>query len=169
MVIDCFNALEDENLTKEERIYCGLIIFFEDINSLEDAQAIPDLEGVYKEMIRFFNCGQDKTPGLDSHYKLLDWESDSNIICAAVNRVVGKEIRAIEYMHWWTFIGYYMEVGESSLSTVVRIRYKIARNEKLEDYEKKFRNNHPYYFNIDMRTVEQRESDMRARALWNRT
>ena len=169
MVIDCFNALDDEELTKEERVYSSLIIFLEDVNSLEDVLNLPNIEETYKEMIRFFNCGEDKAPGLDSNYKVLDWEYDSNLICAAVNKVVGSEIRAMPYLHWWTFMGYYMEVGESSLSTVVRIRYKTVKNEKLEDYEKKFRNNHPHYFNLDMRTTEQREEENKLRALWNTT
>lgn len=167
MVIDCFNALDDEELSKEERIFSSLIIFFEDINSLEDVLQLTDLEDVYKEMIRFFNCGDTKEQGLDTNFKVMDWEYDSSIICAAINKVAGKEIRAIEYMHWWTFMGYYLEVGESLFSTVVRIRYKTAKHEKLEDYEKKFRNNNPHYFNFDMRTTEQKVADEEIRSLWN--
>ena len=41
MVLDCFAALNDVELEKEERVYCSLIIFYEDFNSLEDLMAYP--------------------------------------------------------------------------------------------------------------------------------
>lgn len=167
MVLDCFTALEDEELTKEERIIAGLIIFLEDINSVEDVYNLPDLEKVYKEMIRFFNCGQDDITGSNTHHRVLDWDKDSALICSAVNKVAGIEIRALAYLHWWTFMGYYMAVGKSSLSTVVGIRYKIATRKKLEKYESDFKKDNPQYFAWDMRSLEERELDKQFRELWD--
>lgn len=167
MVIDCFEALQDETLTQDERIYASLIIFLEDMNTIEDIAQIPDVVNVYKEMVRFFNCGQDNVPGAQTEYKLLDWEKDSPMICSAVNKVANTEIRALEYLHWWTFMGYYMAVGESSLSTVVSIRYKVATHQKLEDHEKKFKQHNPQYFAWDMRSLKQREADEHWRKVWN--
>ena len=167
MVLDCFKALDDEELTKEERIISRLIIFLEDINTVEDVYNLPDIESVYKEMIRFFNCGDDNINGAKTNYKLIDWEKDSVMVCSAVNKVAGTEIRALDYLHWWTFMGYYMAIGRSSLSTVVGIRYKIAKGQKLEKYEKEFKNNNPEYFNLDMRSTEERELDKQIRELWN--
>ena len=167
MVIDCFNALQDETLTQNERIYASLIIFLQDMNTIEDIAQLPDMVGVYKEMIRFFNCGQDNIIGTQVNFKIIDWNEDSTIVCSAVNKVANTEIRALEYLHWWTFMGYYMAVGESVLSTVVRIRHKIATRGKLEDYEKKFRRDNPQYFMWDMRSLEQREADEKFRRIWN--
>lgn len=167
MVLDCFKALEDEELTKEERVISGLIIFLEDMNSVEDVYNLPNLEEVYKEMVRFFNCGQDNITGSNTNHKVLDWDKDSALVCSAVNKVAGTEIRALPYLHWWTFMGYYMAVGKSSLSTVVGIRHKIATRKKLEKYETEFKKDNPQYFAWDMRSLEERELDREFRELWD--
>lgn len=163
-VIDCFLALEDIDLTKEERIIACLIIFYEDINSLEDLEKLPDIELAYKEMVRFFNCGQDNI-GSKSSYKLLDWEKDSLLICSAVNNVAQTEIRSLNYLHWWTFMGYYLAIGECSLSTIVNIRHKRATGKKLEKYEQKFVKENPQYF-WNIQTVEEQEMDAEIRKIW---
>ena len=56
----------------------------------------------------------------------------------AVNRVLGGEVRAMPYLHWWTFLGAYMEIGESLFSTVLSIRRKRAKGQKLEKWEQEF-------------------------------
>lgn len=164
-VIDCFRALEDPELSKIERVLSCLIIFYDGINDLEDLEKLPDLELAYKEMVRFFNCGQDEI-GAKSNYKLIDWEKDSVLICSAINNVAQKEIRAVEYMHWWTFIGYYMAIGECSLATIVSIRNKRAKGDKLEKNESKFVRENPEYF-WDTRTVEDKELEAEILKIWN--
>lgn len=68
----------------------------------------------------------------------MDWEQDAAVIIPAINRVLGKEIRSVEYMHWWTFLGAYMEIGESLFSQIVSIRAKKAKGKKLEKWEREF-------------------------------
>lgn len=68
----------------------------------------------------------------------MNWEHDAPIIIPAVNKVAGADIRALEYLHWWTFTGYYMEIGRSLFSSVVSIREKQAKGKKLEKEEKEF-------------------------------
>lgn len=41
-------------------------------------------------------------------------------------------------MHWWTFFSYFMESGECLFNTVVGIRSKKAKGEKLDKWEEKF-------------------------------
>ena len=60
----------------------------------------------------------------------MDWEQDGDMIVPAVNKVAGKEIRAVPYMHWWTFFGYFMESGECLFNTVVGIRSKFYQENK---------------------------------------
>lgn len=167
MVLDCFKALNDDDLSDEEKIYASLMIFYEDINGFDDLRRYGDiLPTLQQEMMKFFNGGEDEPQGAKSNYKLIDWDKDSNLICSAINNVAKTEIRALEYLHWWTFLGYYMSVGESALATVVNIRRKIAEGQKLEDYEKKFRTKNPEYFNIDLRSREQKEADDYVKGLW---
>lgn len=170
VIIDCYGALDDVTMTKQERIYAALIIFYEDINDIEDIGKFGNnvVEAVEK-MFAFFNCNQPEVDTPTNNYKLIDWDADSVIISSAVNQVAGKEVRAEQYIHWWTFMGYYMAVGECLLSTVVGIRYKMATGKQLEKHERKFRAENPQYFQFDVRTREQREADAYVRSIWNTT
>ena len=167
MVLDCFEAMNDLELSEMERVYSALIIFYEDFNSVADVSKRSDiLEDLFKEMSKFINGGEEERQSNTRNFKVIDWQKDSNLICSAVNNVAKTEIRALDYLHWWTFLSYYNAVGECILSSIVSIRYKIARGEKLEKHEKKFRMENPEYFNIDMRTTEQKEADEYIRKMW---
>ena len=167
LVLDCFNALDDEELSKEERIISCLIIFYEDLNSYEDLDKLPDIEEAVNEMNKFFNCGQIDDIGKRVNYKLIDWDKDAQIISSAINKVAGFETRSCSYIHWWTYMGYYIGIGESVLSTIVSIRNKIKSNKKLEKYEQEFRNENPQFFTWDSRTTQQKEDDLLIQSLWN--
>ena len=167
MVLDCFNALEDMELTAEERVMASLIIFYDGIDSIEDIAKLPDTNLAAKEMIKFFNCGQEESPGMKVNYKLIDWNADSLLICSAINKVANTEIRALPYLHWWTFMGYYLAIGESALSSVVNIRNKIAKGKKLEKHEQEFKRTNPQYFHWDSKTTAQKDADELAKQLWN--
>lgn len=169
MVLDCFQVLNDIELDKNERIFACLIIFYEDFNDLESVLSVSDedLQALVDNAFLFFNCGQTKT-GAETNYKTIDWEQDSQLISSAVNNVAGREIRADNYLHWWTFMGYFNAVGESALSTVVGIRSKIMKGKKLEKYEQEFRRDNPQYFTWDSRTLQQKEDDELLNQLWNK-
>lgn len=166
-ILDCFIALNDSELTEEERVFASLIIFYEDINTVEDIYNFPNLDLAVTEMFKFFNCGQVESPGAKSNYRLIDWQLDSQLVCSAINNVAGKEIRSEPYIHWWTFMGYYLAVGESPLATVVGIRSKIVNGKKLEKYESNFKKDNPQYFVWDARTAKQKDDDSLMRKLWN--
>lgn len=68
----------------------------------------------------------------------MDWEHDAPIIIPAVNRVLNTEIRSAPYLHWWTFLAAYMEIGKSLFSSVLSTRQKLAKGKKLEKEEKEF-------------------------------
>lgn len=167
MVLDCFSALNDVELDKEERVYCALIIFYEDFNSLEDLMAFPQLNEAVQKMYWFFNCGDDRGVGAKKHYKLVDWDGDSQLIASAVNKVANTEIRVVPYMHWWTFMGYYLAIGESPLATVVGIRSKIMEGKKLEKHESKFKNDNPQYFLWNSKSIEDKEVEEEIMSIWN--
>ena len=149
MVLDCFQILNDVELSENERMIACL------------------MKSLTENAFLFFNCGQTHVAG-ETNYKTIDWEQDAQLISAAVNKVAGKEIRTEQYLHWWTFMGYFSSVGESSLATVVGIRSKIAKGKKLEKYEIEFKRDNPQYFNWDMRTLKQREDDELLNQLWNK-
>lgn len=166
VILDCFLALSDVELTAKERLLAGLIIFYEDFNSLDDLTQNHDLETLTSEMYKFFNCGSDIV-GTKSNRKLIDWEQDSQLICSAVNKVAGKEVRAEPYLHWWTFMGYYTAIGESPISTIIHIRDKIANGKSLEKHEREYRASNPQYFVWNNKTVEESEAEKLILDMWN--
>ena len=169
MVLDCFDALQDTDLPKRERLVTAVVIFYDGF-SLDNVFTYLDTEEKISEAIRlmfdFFNCGKEDM-GNKSPYKLVDWEQDNHLIASAINNVAHTEVRSVEYMHWWTFMGHYISIGESVLSTIVTIRSKIVEGKKLEKHEIEFKRKNPVYFVWNRQTVEQQEADALIREIWN--
>ena len=83
----------------------------------------------------FISYGSDeKKPGP----KLIDWNQDAQLILSDVNKVAGTEVRAVKFLHWWTFLSYFYGVGDGQLSTVVSIRSKKQKGKKLEKWEETY-------------------------------
>lgn len=158
VVISTFSILEDTSLTKKERIAAALCNFYEDMEELDDLAQFSDLQEALNQMFWFFNAGRPESERKDE-VKLIDWEDDSAMICAAINDVSGKEIRAEAYLHWWTFIGYYMSVKESTMSTVISIREKIQKNKKLEKWEREYKSHNPQYFRWKRKTADELDAE----------
>ena len=185
MVLDCFVALNDNELDIQSKIFSALIIFYEyfsnDIpDDIEDENVrfeicmkrldeldTDTLEQLVKQMYKFFNCGEDYSEDTKKAPKLIDWKEDSQLICSAINKVSGQEIRSVPYMHWWTFMGYYLAIGESPLANIVSIRHKIATGEKLEKYERKFQAENPQYFKNINNEVD-KEYEEFIKSVWNK-
>jgi len=145
MVLDCFRLLQDEELEENERILACLTVFYDELDGVETVYQLGDLEEATKQMFSFFNCGQS-TVGAKAEGKVIDWDKDALMIISAINKVAGKEIRAEKYLHWWTFMAYYMAIGDSALSNVVNIRRKIIKGKKLEKFEQDYVNENPDLF-----------------------
>ena len=167
MVLDCFAALQDTELDEQARTFTCLIIFYNDINSIEDLTELPDINEAISKMYDFFNCGKPEVGG-SLNYSILDWEKDEQLIASAINNVAQTEVRALPYLHWWTFMGYYSAIGESPLATILGIREKIVKGKPLEKYEKEYRRNNPGYFDRDYRSTEQIGLEEEIKNLWNK-
>jgi hypothetical protein len=168
VVLDIFSCLEDPELDSTERIISALIIFYEDLNSIEDVYSLPNIEEAVHKMYDFFNGEPQPKPAMKTHRKLIDWEGDEAIIVSAINNVAKAEIRALDYLHWWTFLSYYMSIGESTLSTVVSIRDKTAKGEKLEKWERKYKQKNPQYFIWKSKTADEIDAENWLKSVWNK-
>ncbi len=157
-ILEIFSYLEDPDLPEYLRWQIALALFYEEeIPQVHQQEALDYL-------VRFINCGSMQTdkPGP----KLLDWEQDATMIVADVNKVAGQEIRALPFLHWWTFMAYFHAVGEGQLSTVVSIRDKLRRGKKLEDWEKTFYRENKRRIDLPVRyTREEREEQARLKRL----
>ena len=70
--------------------------------------------------------------------KLMDWEQDFQFLVSPVNRVLGREIRAEKYLHWWTFLSAYMEIGECTFAQIVHIRNMKAHGKRLSKQDQEW-------------------------------
>lgn len=166
-IIGVISLCEDPELTKEERTVSALIVFYEDINEFEDIFEVfgENTKDAMDAMLKFISYDYDDDLASSAKVKLIDWVQDENLIIAGINSVARTEVRALEYLHWWTFLSYYMSIGESALSTVVSIRNKIAKGKKLEKYEKEFRRENPSYFRWKNQEIEERNF---IESIWNK-
>lgn len=163
VMLDVIAALNDFELEEDERAEAALTIFLE-----ADIYELPDIAQAAQQMCDFLSAGQHEEDTKRHHPKLMDWQDDAPMIVSGVNRVLGMEVRAVPYLHWWTFVAAYMEIGESTLATVISIRDKTARGKKLEKFEREFKRDHPEYFTFSSDKARmQRDMDEIA-AIWGR-
>lgn len=133
-ILEIFSYFANPDMPDYLKWQIALALFYEEeIPSDYQAEAMEYLS-------RFLSCGrpEQEKPGP----VLLDWEQDSDLIASDVNKAAGLEIRALPFLHWWTFLSWFHAIGEGQLSTVVSIRSKLAKGKKLEDWEKEFYREH---------------------------
>lgn len=135
-IIDIFEIFNDPNLLDYEKSYLALSYFYLNDDYLKD----PEQAG--KELVSFINMGSDEnsTTNNTNQKPLYDWDQDFDIICSAVNRVLGYDCRGKKFLHWWTFLAAFMEIGDCTFSTYVSIRNKKNKGKKLEKWEQKIYN-----------------------------
>lgn len=139
-VLQIFEAFNDPELEPAEKWIVAIYLLFEDFACADDVlEAIESgfsAEEAMKQINWFISAG--KAPGKEIELPVYDWVQDEQMIFSAVNKVAGKETREMDYLHWWTFLGYFNEVGEGTFSFVVGIRNKLNKGKKLEKHEKEF-------------------------------
>ena len=162
-IIDCITALNDDDLNDFEKSNAALYIFYD----VDNVLAIKNWDAAIEEMMKFIAVSDDI--GTDADVKCIDWEEDEKLVVAAVNKVRGEEIRALPYLHWWSFIASYMEIGESTLATIIGIRVKIKKGKSLDSWERDFRNNNPEYFMWKKDRDKQLKDKQLIDDIWERT
>jgi len=135
-ILDVMEVLVDDTITDEERAFVALSIFYIDYQDMPNEF----MREAVERMMWFIRGGQDEQS--DGGPRLMDWDQDFHLIAPPVNRVLGYECRACEYLHWWTFLGAYMEIGECYFQQVVGIRSKKARGKKLDKSDQDFYRRH---------------------------
>lgn len=129
-ILEAFSILQDEGMPEFLRWRIALALFYEEEIPDEDFQEAAEY------FCRFVTCGREETS--DPGPQLIHWQQDAQDIVADVNKVAGQEIRAVPYLHWWTFLGWFRGIGEGNLSMLVSIRDKLRRGKKLEPFEQEY-------------------------------
>lgn len=159
-VLDLFTALSDPELTDEDEqvtAYMQNRVMLEIMFPQCDDIPLEHMQEALEKVTEFIDMGisdDRKKP------KTMDWEQDAPILIPAINRVLNCEIRAQKHIHWWTFLGAYMEIGESLFSNIVHIRQKKASGKKLEKWEQDFYNDNKSLIDFkqkDKRSTEEKD------------
>lgn len=167
-ILQVFEAFSDPELTQEEKWIVALFLVYEDFSCAEDvitaAREGFNIQEAVDQLSWFITAGAPEREILEK--PTYSWQKDEQIIFSAVNKVAGMETRALEYLHWWTFLGYFNEVGEGTFSFVVGIRNKLNKGKKLEKYEKDFLAHNKELVKLERpKTKEELEQEAEYRAL----
>lgn len=152
-VLNVMAAFADPNLSAEEKVFVCLLTIYEDFSDLD----IADYKEAYDQAVKFIDAGAEPKDGKSP--RVMDWEQDERLIFPAVNKVAGFETRAVEYLHWWTFLGYFMEITEGTYSQILSMRSKKSRGKKLEKYEQEFWNNNRSLCVIKTRLSDEEQAE----------
>ena len=137
VILDILEAINDVELDDQERAAVVLDIFY---HGFEDMPS-DDYEEAIAKCMWFINCGQENDAGKKPK-KLVDWQQDFPVIVAP------------DYLHWWTFIGAYQEIGDCLFAQIVGIRQKLANSKSLDKSERDF-----YRNNRNLVDLKQRYTD----------
>lgn len=141
-ILDICGIFSDPELSEPEKAQGALEIFY-------FSPGVEDMPpAYYQEAINkccwFINNGEE--PDGQPSPKLVDWEQDFKLITAPVSRVYGEDVRDIPYdpetnqggLHWWTFLSYYMEIGDCLFAQVVRLRDRRRQGKPLDKQDREF-------------------------------
>lgn len=136
-ILAWLNGSAAPELDAQTRWYVAMRLFYPDFAAMpravwgEAAQALAD-----------FLTGGRPQPAAAPGPRLLDWQQDAPLIAAGVSAAAGQDVRALPYLHWWSFLAWFDAIGEGTLATVVALRDKLRRGKKLEAWELDFYKSH---------------------------
>lgn len=149
--LDICMAMSDVELDEQDKAFTMLDIFYPGFAEMPPEHYREALERCFW----FINCGDEEQE--QKHVRLMDWEQDFKYIIAPINRVTGTEVRSVEYMHWWTFIAAYYEIGDCLFAQIVRIRDRRARGKPLDKQDAEwYRKNRSL---VDLKTKYTQQDD----------
>lgn len=129
-IISRLNGGENEFV----KVYVCLALFYPQFEEMPES----NYQEAIEKLLWFIACGEEQED--KKRPKLIDWEQDYQMIAADIIKVAGHDVRSDSFCHWWTFVSYFMGIGEGQLSAVVSIRDKLRKHKKLEKWEKEFYN-----------------------------
>lgn len=140
-VLQIFEAFNDHELEKWEKWVVAIFLLFENFSCADDvieaAENGFDVDEAIEKIKWFISAGNQQEK---EEQPIYDWKQDEQIIFSAINdKSKCVEVREEEYIHWWTFLGYFNEIDRNSIfSFIMSIRSKRNKGKKLEKYEQEF-------------------------------
>ena len=94
-VLDILKYFADPEYEPDEKWEICLDILYEDYANMPYNRR----QEAAEKALEFIDMGIKDDGRRKPH--TMDWEQDAPIIIPSVNRVLGSEVRAMEYLHWW--------------------------------------------------------------------
>lgn len=159
--LQVFEAFADPELEQGEKWIVAIYLLIEPFSCADDVlEAVEygfDVEAAAEQIVWFISAGKETRE--KKELPIYDWAQDEQMIFSAVNKVAGKETRGEDYIHWWTFLGYFNEVGEGDFSFIVGIRNKLNKHKKLEKYEQEYLRNNKDIVILGKRLTEEEQKE----------
>ena len=152
MILRIYAAFDDDEISEYDKAYVCMKCLYPDYDDIPQEHLQEACDKAY-----WFVGGGDMPRTEPEEVKMIDWKQDENILFPAINKTAGCEIRTCEYMHWWTFLGLFGEIGEGLFSTVMNIRQKKAQGKPLEKWEQEFYRKNKNL--IIIKTAEDKEAE----------
>ena len=132
-ILRIFEAYNDPELTDQEKVYVSLKLLYTGPLPYYYTQE------AYKKAVWFMSGGDTIPMSKPEAAKTIDWKQDEGILMPAISKTLGlPDVRSIPYLHWWSFLGAFGEIGEGLFSTVIELRQKKAKGKKLSKAEAEF-------------------------------
>ena len=133
VILEILVMLDDPDLSDGDKTEALLRMFY--VNQSPDPMAAV-------EAFRRFVDPRCEDKNLTSrNARLISWQQDFDLMVAPINHILGCEVRALDHLHWHTFLSAYLEIPPDSVfARVLRIREKLRQGKKLEKYEKQWYN-----------------------------
>ena len=151
----CICALNDDELSDNDKWYCAFRIFFPCHNELTEEELkqypkdvlfgenIDDFDSAIKYISWFIDCGESTNDDIQKHTAPntgveISFFQDMDLLVNSLNNAKDRDIR-LTYEHWWTFVGDCSSHQPTGLyKSVLETRYKLQHNEKLDEFDRKF-------------------------------
>ncbi len=139
---DCLNIivmLEDNNLTKYEKIELMLELLYKDTSKINEN----NVEEAIRKAILFLDAGDSKKADSNNEEydiktkRVYSFTQDAKYIYSAIKKSHGIDLENIKYLHWWKFVYYFLDLDEKSFfSQMIYLRNqrnkgKLTKEEKV--------------------------------------
>mgnify|MGYP002854460845 CR=1 FL=1 len=156
-VLTIIQAFNDEDLNPKEKAFIMFKRLFKSFEKIPQN----DYTEAYQKAMEFIACEKESRAEKKKKPQVVDWEKDEMMLFPAVNKVAGFEVRAVEFMHWWTFLGLFQGIStEDTYGFILSIRQKRARHKKLEKHEQEFFNRNREICDLHFQTRQDAEDEM---------
>ena len=152
IALTIFQAYNDSELSDIEKAQVCLECLFVNIPV--------NTEAALKQAVWFLDGGGIFDECESQRKKVIDWEQDEQLIFSGINKIAGCETRSKEYLHWWTFLGFFNEIGEGLLTTVIGIRQKLNKGKTLEKYEQEFYLEHKKLIDLKRKYSKEEQTEI---------